>query len=69
MSRDGQEIGKMNGQVIERLTGPEKIRFTSSLLFRAHSTRKLFFLNNLVGEFEYEADESANTLARSWRCK
>ncbi|MDQ6667852.1 MAG: hypothetical protein M3Y53_06450 [Thermoproteota archaeon] len=61
MSRDSQEMVTWTGQGIGRFTAPGKIRFTGSLFFSTSSTGKLAFLNNLVGVFEYEADELGNT--------
>jgi hypothetical protein len=57
------------GQGIGRFTSPGKIRLTGSLFFERSSTGKLAFLNNLVGVFEYETDESGNTSATVWEWK
>jgi hypothetical protein len=54
------------GQGIGRFTSPGKTRFTGSLLYSTSSTGKLAFLNNLVGVFEYETDESGTTSAKVW---
>ena len=69
MSKDGQEMATWTGQGIGRFTSPGKIRFTGSLFFSTSSTGKLAFLNNLVGVFEYETDESGNTSAKAWEWK
>jgi hypothetical protein len=69
MSKDGQEMATWTGQGIGRLTNPGKIRFAGSLFFNTPSTGKLAFLNNLVGVFEYEADELGNTSAKAWEWK
>jgi hypothetical protein len=61
MSKDGQEMAIWTGQGIGRFTG--------SLFFETSSTGKLAFLNNLVGVFEYETDESGNTSATVWEWK
>ena len=66
MSKDGQEMAIWTGQGIGRFTSPGKTRFTGSLFFETSSTGKLAFLNNLVGVFEYETDESGNTSATVW---
>jgi hypothetical protein len=68
-SKGGQEMATWTGQGIGRFTSPGKIRFTGSLLFSTFSTGKLAFLNNLVGVFEYESDESGNTSAKVWEWK
>jgi hypothetical protein len=69
MSKDGQEMATWTGQGIGRFTSPGKIRFTGSLFFSTSSTGKLAFLNNLVGVFEYQSDESGNTSAKAWEWK
>lgn len=69
MSKDGQEMAIWTGQGIGRFTSPGKIRLTGSLFFETSSTGKLAFLNNLVGVFEYETDESGNTSATVWEWK
>ena len=69
MSKDGQEMATWTGPGIGRFTGPGKIRFTGSLFYRTSSTGKLAFLNNMVGVFEYETDESGNTSAKAWEWK
>ena len=69
MSKDGQEMATWTGQGIGRFIGPGKIRFIGSLFFSTSSTGKLAFLNNLVGVFEYESDESGNTSSKVWEWK
>ena len=69
MSKDGQEMATWTGYGIGRFTSPGNIRLTGSLFFSTSSTGKLAFLNNLVGVFEYESDESGNTSAKVWEWK
>ena len=69
MSKDGQEMATWTGQGIGRFIGPGKIRFIGSLFFSTASAGKLAFLNNLVGVFEYESDESGNTSSKVWEWK
>lgn len=69
MSKDAQEIVTWTGQGIGRFTSPGKISFRGSLFYSTSSTGKLAFLNNLVGVFEYETDESGNTSAKAWEWK
>ena len=69
MSKDGQEMATWTGQGMGRFTNPGKIRLTGSLFFSTSSTGKLAFLNNLVGVFEYETDESGNTSSKAWEWK
>jgi hypothetical protein len=69
MSKDGQDMATWTGQGVGRFTSIGKIRFTGSLFFSASSNGKLAFLNNLVGVFEYEADEQGNTSSKVWEWK
>lgn len=69
MSKDGQEMAIWTGQGIGRFTSPGKIRFAGSLFFSTACTGKLAFFNNLVGVFEYEADELGNTSSKVWEWK
>src|SRR6476660_6915584 len=69
MSKDGQEMAPWTGQGIGRFISQGKIRITGSLFFSKASTGRLSFLNNLVGVFEYETDESGNTSAKVWELK
>lgn len=69
MSKDAQEMVTWTGQGIGRFTSPGKISFRGSLFYSTSSTGKLAFLNNLVGVFEYETDESGNTSAKAWEWK
>ena len=69
MNKDGQEMATWTGQGIGRFIGSGKIRFAGSLFFSTASAGKLAFLNNLVGVFEYESDESGNTSSKVWEWK
>ena len=60
------EIGHGIGQFTD---GGKKVRFRGSFFYRASSTGKLSFLNNIVGIFEYEGDESGNTSYKVWEWK
>jgi hypothetical protein len=51
------------------LTEGGRVSYRGSLFFRANSTGKLSFLNNIVTVFEYEVDESGNTAAKMWEWK
>ena len=70
-TRDGSaematEIGRGIGQFTD---GGKKVKFHGSFFYRASSTGKLAFLNNLVGVFEYEVDEAGNTQHKVWEWK
>jgi hypothetical protein len=69
MSKDGLEMATWTGPGIGRFTGPGKSRFTGSLFYMTSSTGRLAFLNNMVGVFEYEVDESGITSAKAWEWK
>jgi len=60
------EIGRGIGKITD---GEKKVQFRGSFFFRASSTGKLAFLNNIVGIFEYEGDEAGNTSEKIWEWK
>ena len=60
------EIGRGIGKITDR---GKKVQFCGSFFFRASSTGKLAFLNNIVGIFEYEGDEAGNTNEKIWEWK
>jgi hypothetical protein len=60
------EIGRGIGKITD---GGKKVQFRGSFFFRASSTGKLAFLNNIVGIFEYEGDEAGNTSEKIWEWK
>jgi len=70
-TRDGsEEMATETGRGIGHLTdGGKKVKFRGSFFFKTPSTGKLSFLNNMVGVFEYEADEAGNTLEKVWEWK
>ena len=69
MTKDGSEMATWTGQGIGRFTSAGKIRFIGSLFYSTSSNGKLAFFNNLVGVFEYEADEQGDTSAKVWEWK
>ena len=70
MAKDGTgETATWTGQGVGRLTEGGRVSYRGSLFFRANSTGKLSFLNNIVTVFEYEVDESGNTTAKMWEWK
>ena len=60
------ELGRGIGKITD---GGKKVQFRGSFFFRASSTGKLAFLNNIVGIFEYEGDEAGNTSEKIWEWK
>ena len=71
MTKDGsREIATITPQGIGRFTNQgQKVSISGSVFFRTSSTGKLAFLNNVVGVFEYEADEAGNTIVKVWEWK
>jgi hypothetical protein len=72
MTKDGQGMASWTGQGVGRFTGPGKVIFRGALYFRTPSASeggKVSFLNNMVGPFEYEADEMGNCSSRTWEWK
>ena len=71
ITTDGSaEMATEIGRGIGRFTdGGKKVRFRGSFFYRASSTGKVAFLNNLVGVFEYEVDEAGNTRHKVWEWK
>ena len=69
-TKDGQGMATWTGQGIGRFSSPGKISFRGSLFFSTNSqNRKLAFLNNMVGVFEYEVDEMGNCSSKVWEWK
>jgi hypothetical protein len=70
-AKDGDGMATYVAQGIGRFTSPGKIRFHGSVFFQTTSTggRKLSFLNNVVGVFEYEGDEEGNCSVKVWEWK
>ena len=70
MSKGNDEVATYTAQGVGRFADPGgKIGYRGSVFYRTASTGKLAFLNNLVGVFEYEADKSGNTTAKTWEWK
>jgi hypothetical protein len=70
-TKDAQDMATEIGRGIGQFTdGGKKVKFRGSFFYRASSsTGKLAFLNNTVGIFEYEGDESGNTSYKVWEWK
>jgi hypothetical protein len=70
ITKDGSgETATWTGQGIGHLMQGGRVSYRGALFFRANSTGKLSFLNNIVTVFEYEVDESGNTTAKMWEWK
>ena len=71
-SKDGQGAASWTGQGVGRFTGPGKVSFRGSLFYRTSSASeggKMSFLNNMIGVFEYEVDETGNCSVKVWEWK
>jgi hypothetical protein len=71
-SKDGQGVATWTGQGIGKFTGPGKVSFRGSLFFRTPSASEggnLSFLNNMIGVFEYDVDETGNCSVKTWEWK
>jgi hypothetical protein len=71
-SKDGQGMASWTGQGVGRFTSPGKVSFRGSLFYRTPSTSeggKSSFLNNMVGVFEYEVDETGGCSVKIWEWK
>jgi hypothetical protein len=71
-TKDGQGMASWTGQGVGRFIGPGKVSFRGALYFRTPSASeggKLLNLNNMVGVFEYEADEMGNCSSKTWEWK
>jgi hypothetical protein len=71
-TKDGQGMASWTGQGIGRFTGAGKVSFRGSLFLRTPSASaggKLSFLSDMVGVFEYEADEMGNCSSKTWEWK
>jgi hypothetical protein len=71
MTNDGTEMATYNAQAVRRFTGPDRrVSFRGSLFYRTYSTEgKLASINDLVGIFEYEMDESGSSTAKVWELR
>jgi hypothetical protein len=67
-SDDNNETATWTGQGIAHYSGQTR-RDVGSIFCRTSSNGKLAFLNNMVGVFEYEADESGASKGKIWEWK
>lgn len=67
-TKDGRETATFTGYGIGRSKGQSGSSFRGSVFYKA-SDGKLAFLNNTVGIFETEVDESGNGVVKIWEWK
>jgi hypothetical protein len=63
------ETATWMGYGFGHITGSGRVSYRGSLFYRTNSTGKLAFLDNLVGVFEFDVDESGNTTGKVWEWK
>jgi hypothetical protein len=66
-TKDGTEMATWKGYGIGRLQMVSEQKGVQ--YFKASANGKLSFLNNMIGVFEYEADENGNTNGKIWEWK
>jgi hypothetical protein len=69
MTKGQHEVASWTGHGIGRFGQGGRVSFRGSVIYRTNSTGKLSFLNNLVGVFEFDADEAGNTIEKEWEWK
>lgn len=67
-TKEGGETATFTGYGIGRSKGQSGSSFRGSVFYKAHNG-KLAFLNNTVGIFETEVDESGNGIVKIWEWK
>jgi hypothetical protein len=70
-TKDGQDTATFRGYGIGRSKGQVGTSFRGSVFYKSSSTNggKLSFLNNKIGVFETEVDESGNSIEKHWEWK
>jgi len=69
-SKDGKDLATWTGQGVGKLHDDGKTRFHGSIFYRtSQNKRSLSYLNNLVGVFEFEADDQGNCSSKVWEWK
>ena len=70
-TKDGQDTATFRGYGIGHFKGPISASFRGSVFYKTSSTNggKLSFLNNKIGVFETEVDQSGNSIEKHWEWK
>lgn len=68
-TKDGRENVTFKGYGVGHISESGKISFRGTNFYKTVSNEKLSFLNNLVGVFEFEVDESGNSQIKVWEWK
>jgi hypothetical protein len=64
-SADG-EIVTATAQGIGVISPEGAVKFRGSIFYRTNSTRKLSFMDNLMGLFDADVDQAGNTIEKVW---
>ena len=71
-TKDGEDTATFRGYGIETSKGPVSVSFRGSVFYKSSSSStngKLSFLNNKIGVFESEVDESGTSNEKHWEWK
>ena len=69
-TKDGEDTTTFRGYGIGTSKGQISISFRGSVIYKSSSTNgKLSFLNNKIGVFESEVDESGTSTEKHWEWK
>jgi hypothetical protein len=63
------EMATYTGEGVGKLSSSGSTSWRGSIFYKTSSSRKLGFLNNLVGVFETEIDADGNFSERAWEWK
>jgi hypothetical protein len=68
-TKDGNEMANYTILVVGNVTQEGKSVFQGAAAYSTNSTGKLSFLNNILGIFKVEVDESGNFVSTEWQWK
>lgn len=69
-SKDGKDFATWTGQGVGKLHEDGKTKFHGSIFYRTSQNEGILsYLNNLVGVFEFEADDQGNCSSKVWEWK
>ena len=68
-TKDGRESVTFKGYGVGHVNESGKISFRGTNFYKSSSNEKLSFLNNMIGVFEFELDESENSKTKVWEWK
>jgi hypothetical protein len=69
-TKDGQDTATFRGYGIGHIKGGVRASFRGSVFYKTSSTNgRLSFLNNKIGVFETEVDDSGTSIEKHWEWK